>query len=50
MKPSNCDLDDLWQGIAYTYEQQGRRLPYWLRLIYHVIRWLSEIALWMVRR
>jgi len=31
MKPSNSDLEDLWQGIADTHEQKGRRIPLCLR-------------------
>lgn len=30
MKPSNSDLEDLWQAIAFAFEQRGRRIPRWL--------------------
>ena len=43
MKPSNCDLEDLWQGIAHNCEQRQRRIPAYLRL---ARRAYSAILMW----
>jgi hypothetical protein len=42
VKASNCDLEDLWQGIAYRYEQHNRRIPFLLRLARRIFRGLLE--------
>jgi hypothetical protein len=44
MKPSNSDLEDLWQGIEYGYEQRRQRLPLYLRLARPTFRALLECA------
>lgn len=40
MKASNCDLEDLWQGIVFNYKAAGRDVPRcWTRL-YRAVHWL----------
>jgi hypothetical protein len=32
MKPSNSDLEELWQRIEYAYEQRRQPVPWYIRL------------------
>jgi hypothetical protein len=46
MKPSNCELTELWLGIVYRYGQGSRRVPVFL-LVWH--RLTHRRFSWVVR-
>jgi hypothetical protein len=32
MKHSNCDIGDLWSGVAFAYQSRSRRIPLYLQV------------------
>lgn len=47
MKPSNQDIDGLWQDICFAHEQAGKRIPRCWRLIYRAVH---RLFAWKARR